>query len=66
MVNFTSWLHYPLDRTVVPVEQETGWVAELNWLIYKRAKSLAPARIRISYCPVHSIVTITKLLWLLI
>jgi hypothetical protein len=46
VINFTPKLLYPLqERTLVPIEQEAGWLSELVWMVLEERKSLAPARI---------------------
>jgi len=42
-----SFLTLPLDEgppPSIPSEQETGWVPELVWMLWKSEKSLAHAR----------------------
>jgi hypothetical protein len=48
----------PQERTVVPSEQEAAWTPEPVRMIWRREKSLVPARIQTQDHPAPGLITI--------
>jgi hypothetical protein len=41
VVNFTTWLLYPRERTLVPTQQEAGCTPKPVWTFWSREKFVA-------------------------
>jgi hypothetical protein len=48
----------PQERTMVPIEQEADWTSESVMMIWRRGKSLVPARIQTQDHPASGLITI--------
>jgi hypothetical protein len=65
VVNITSRPFYPLERSTVPINQETGWAPEGVWTFSENRKYFFPAGIRYRDHPATGLVTTLTELFLL-
>jgi hypothetical protein len=56
LINLTSQLLYPQDRTPAPTKEEAWWVPEPRWTYWRKENSLVPAGIRTPGGPPRSLI----------